>query len=146
TVVFIFTPLEGSWWLLHVMTTEGPTMLLSLAFCGLAIQTERLGVSRPFLPFAAGLVGGAGCLVKDQTRFALVSVIALLLISRRHAWSVRLQIVGAIALASTALLAPLYLRTSIKLGEPYLGTPTPSLRGVLGWTRAGLATGGHEVE
>lgn len=145
TLVFIFSPFYG-WWFQRTMMSEGPTMLLSLLFCLLTIRfCGRLGEWSWRQGFFLGLVGGALSLVRGQSRFAVLAVIALLALASCARLRRRLPFFVAAACGILVLVGPLYLKTSIHLRMPYAGTSYFALYSVLDYTDIGRSLGGGSL-
>ena len=142
TILWLFKPFFG-WSLQRTMMSEGPTILLSLVFCLLAIRFGgRLGGWSWRHGLLLGLVGGALSLVREQSRFGVLAVIVLLAVASAGKLRRRLPFFVTLVCGLLILLGPLYLKTSIHLRLPYAGTSYVSLYNTLEYTRVGRQVGG----
>src|SRR5690606_30105890 len=87
------------------------------------------------------LVAGALALVRSQARFGVAGLVVVLALVAARSPAGR-RFLAAAAFGLVAVVAPVYVKTSVHLGVPYLGTEICSLRAVLNWTEAGRAAGG----
>lgn len=145
TMVLIIGPFYG-WWFQRTLMSEGPTILLALLFCLLTIRfCDRIGEWSWRQGLALGLVGGAISLVRGQSRFGVLAVIALLALVSFGRLRRRLPFFVGVACGLLALLGPLYLKTSIHLRMPYTGTSYAALYAVLEHTAIGPSLGGARL-
>ena len=145
SMVFVVSPFYG-WWFQRTMMSEGPTMLLALLFCLLTVRfCGRVGEWSWRQGLVLGLVGGAISLVRGQSRFGVLAVIALLALVSFGRLRRRLPFFVGVACALLALLGPLYLKTSIHLRMPYAGTSYIALYSVLDYTEIGRSLGGGSL-
>ena len=141
-VLWLLHPFFG--WTLHrTLMSEGPAMLLALLFCALAIRfAGRQGEWSWRQGLLLGLVGGALSMVREQGRYGVLAVILLLLVSGVGRGPHRLPFFASLLAGLLVVVGPLYLKTSIHLRMPYLGTPLVALYNVLEFTPVGRAAGG----
>jgi hypothetical protein len=141
-VVLVVSPFIG-WWFERTMISEGPTMLLAILFCLLAIRfCGRLGDWSWRQGLVLGLVGGALSLVREQSRFAVLAVIVLLVLMSATRLRRRLPFFVSLGCGILVLVAPLYLKTSAHLRMPYAGTSYVALYVMLEYTHIGHEVGG----
>jgi hypothetical protein len=142
SVLWLLNPYFG--WSLHrTMMSEGPAMLLSVVFCLLAIRfggrlagwTWRQGL-------LLGLAGGALSLVREQGRFGVLAVIALLVLASVGRLRRRLPLFAGWLCGMLIVVGPIYLKTAIHLRMPYAGMPFVALYNVLEYTQVGRQAGG----
>lgn len=141
TLLFLATPLERGWWFTRTFLTEGPTLLLVLVVCALAIREARRRTWLASSGLGFGLVAGALALVRSQARFGIAALVVVLALVAARSPAGR-RFLAAAALGFCVFVAPVYVKTSVHLGSPYFGTEICSLRAVLHWTESGRTVGG----
>jgi len=134
-------------WMLHrTMMSEGPTILLAVSFCLLAVRFgDRLRGWSWRQGLLLGLVGGALSLVREQSRFGILAVLVLLVVASAGRLRRRLPFFVSMVCGMLILVGPLYLKTSIHLRMPYAGTSFVSLYNTLQYTTTGRAVGGNRI-
>ncbi len=142
TVLWLLKPFFD--WTLHrTMMSEGPAMLLGIAFCLLAVRFGgRLGEWTWRQGLVLGLVAGALSMVREQSRFGVLAVVALLALVSVGRLRRRLPFFVALACGLLILVGPVYLKTSIHLRLPYAGTSYLALFNTLEYTPVGRQVGG----
>lgn len=143
-IAFVFFP-PRSWWFARTMMTEGPTLLLALLVCWLAMRALSRRIWRASDGVWLGLAGGILSLVRSQGRFALLALLAVILLAARRPRRGRAALLLALLLAYAAAVGPYYLKTSWQIGQPFFGTAVHDLVTALAWTRPGKAVGGQEI-
>jgi hypothetical protein len=145
TVPWVLQPFFG-WQLQRTMMSEGPTVLLALLFCLLALRFGgRLGEWGWRQGAALGVVGGALSLVRGQSCFGALLVVLLLVALSYGAWRRRLPLFVGLACGLLIVVGPIYLKTSVHLRMPYGGTSYTALYNTLEYTPVGRQLGGTRL-
>lgn len=145
TLLFVMYPLGRSWWFQSTMMTEGPTLLLALLFCGFAVFAcgrRRWLWSHGFV---LGLLAGAACLVRSQSRYAVAGALMIVFLASLRSFRMRIPFLTLLLVGFMCVAGPFYMKTSYHLGAPYMGASETSIYAVLHATKPGQAAGGGRV-
>jgi len=145
-LAFLRYPLTGTWWFTQCMMTEGPTLLLAVVTCWLAV---RAAARRRWIwhhGLWVGLAAGAVAMVRSQARYAAVLLACGLLIGALRRWRARVAFLVLFTVGFLALQGPYLLKSSVHLGRPFYGASVLDLWAILAWTRVGQEVGGKSID
>ena len=144
-LVFVFYPQGPSWWFQNTMMTEGPTLLLSIALCGLgmAFCGRRDWDWREGFCWGA-LAAGLG-MIRSQGRLAFAVVFALVFLASLRDFRRRLPFLTLTLVGYLFIAGPYCLKTSVHLGHPFFGTSHGDLVAVVHYSKVGARFGGEQL-
>lgn len=140
-VYYLYYP-NVSWWFPRTMMTEGPSLLLSLVVCALAVGWGRQRQWPWWRGFILGAVSAMACLVRGQARYAVAAMLIVLAVAALRRPRARAAFLAFFLAGFACVAGPLFLKTSYHLGRVYTGTSYLALNAVLGWSSVGKAVGG----